>query len=90
MTLERPFLLLDHNQSSGINRVPITKYQSSKPKDGKDYTWRRVRKGEWTRVSTLPPDELFPADALISEEKHEINQRSSGSMVAHMSEKYED
>lgn len=90
MTFERPILFLDHKQTGGVNRIPITKYQTFKPKDGKDYTWRRVRRGEWTRVSKLPPDDLFPADATVSEENHELKQRSTGSLVAHISEKYED
>lgn len=90
MTFERHFLFLDHNQSGGLNKIPFIKYQLLKPKDGKDYTWRRVRKGEWARVSTLPPDDAFPAAAVVSEERHEFQQRTSGSRAAHTSEKYDD
>lgn len=82
MILERPLLLLDHKQTGGVNRVPITKYQFLKPKDGKDYTWRRVRRGEWTRVSTLPPDEFFPEDTV----KVKPVRQFGSTRVAHISE----
>ncbi|WKZ25471.1 MAG: hypothetical protein QY322_03740 [bacterium] len=81
-------IVLGHRDNT--SEIATTKFQTLKPKDGDGYTWRRVRKGEWTRISTLPPDDIFPPEATVSQEVHEHRQRTTGSGAAHTAEKYDD
>lgn len=73
-----------------LQNIPVRKFQFLKPKDGKDYTWRRIRQGEWERVSGGMPETIFPPEATVTVENHEAKLRTTGSQVAHMAEKYED
>jgi hypothetical protein len=72
------------------NKIPIKVFQIRKPKDGKDYTWRRVRRGEWERVSGGMPEGIFPSEATVEVRNHEEALIYSGSQAAHTAKKYDD